>query len=214
MIRSARTSPALLPLVLLCACSSGPKNFDNDNDALRREREALLGENERLRAQLEETRAKLDEVARTMRLAEGVDTQEFVDAVPRCAGLEWDRFTALVDEDDRPGPEAVQVYLKPFDGRQRFIQVVGWLTIRADHLPDPDPADPDAQRPPELLATVTLGPKEVREAYRASPLGTHYAIRLPLMEPNRPLDGSVVLVASFRDAQTGRRHRAQRTLVP
>ncbi|MEM1424513.1 MAG: hypothetical protein AAGH64_10990, partial [Planctomycetota bacterium] len=190
------------------------KNFDNDNDALRREREALAAENERLRAELSEARAKLGEIAQTLELAEGVDAREFVDATPRCAGLNWDRFTDLVDEDGVPGPEAIRAYIKPFDGRQRFIQVTGWLTVRADLLPDPDPAAPQNARPPELLASVSLEPRGVREAYRSSPLGTHYVVELPLAEPNRPLSGSVVLVASFRDAQTGRRHRAQRTITP
>ncbi len=212
MIREACTTLGLLTLGTVCACS-GPKDFDNDNDALRRERESLLAENGRLRAELTESRAKLDELARTANLAEGVSPEEFARAVPRCAGLDWDRLTGFVDEDGVPGPEAIDVYLRPFDGRQRFLQVAGWLTIRADVLPEPDPANPDGVQPPELIATVTLGPTEVREAYRASILGMHYTVRIDMLEPNRVLDGDVVLVASFRDAQTGRRHRAQRTLT-
>lgn len=208
-----RTSLAIISAGLLCACSSGPKNFDNDNDALRRERESLLAENDSLRAQNTELRAKLQEIARTARLAEGTDPAIVARATPRCAGLEYDRYTDLVDDDGVPGPEAIDVYLRPFDGRQRFIQVAGWLTIRADLLPEPDPANADAAPAPLLLGTVTLDPDEVREAYRSSVLGTHYTLRIPLLEPNRAIEGSVVLVASFRDAQTGRRHRAQHTIV-
>lgn len=198
---------------VLVGCG-GPKNFDNDNDALRRERESLTVENDRLRAQVGELRAKLDEIARTNRLADGEDAEALARATPRCGGIDLHRFTALIDQDAEPGAEAIEVVLSPFDGRKRFIQVSGWVTIRADLIPSPD-AEGEAQ-PPRLLLSATLGPEEVREAYRSSVMGTHYAFTLPLdaVAPagGGATDGSVMIVASFRDAQTGRRHRAQRSV--
>ena len=218
MTAGVRPSRVLGPLALataliLPACSSGPKDFDNDNDALRREREALLAENERLRADLSETRAKLDELARTNRLAGDAEPEEVARSVPRVAGFSFGRLTGPEDLDDDGAVEVVTVYLRPFDGRQRFVQAVGWLTLRADLLPEPDPASPNVARDPELLGTITLTPSEMREAYRSSPLGTHYTIDIPIVGGPRSVEGTVVLLASFRDAQTGRRHRAQHTMT-
>ncbi len=194
-------------IVALAGCRAKPKDFENENDTLRRrvlELETQLGA---LQAERGELNAKLTELTHRHNLAadEGAFTASVVEALPRCAGIEFARFTSLGDRDGTPGPEVIDVYIRPFDGRQRFVQVAGRLSVSATLIPPPGSA-PNAG--PRTLAATELGPRELREAYRAGPLGTHYAVTLPLEPPNRPLAGEVVISATLIDAITGVAHEA------
>jgi hypothetical protein len=184
-----------------CAgCSSGPKNFENENDALRRrvvEMEREIGD---LKAANAELAVKVHEASRGG--GDGRLSAEVFDALPRCASLEIGGLSGLVDVDGAPGLDAADLYIRPLDGRGRFTQVSGWLTIRVSLLPTGDPASA-GEAPPLLLGEVRLSPAELREAYRSSFTGTHYSVRLPLAEPNRPLAGVVTLAATLEDGVTG-----------
>ncbi len=227
-----RTSPALVALLLLTialpACSSGPKNFENENDDLRRQRENLLERVESLEAALAEARAKIAEMHAALQVAGDATSAEVLEALPRAAGIEIDRLSGPVDRDGEPGyPESIDVYVRPYDGRRRFVQVAGTLAVEARYVPLPgDPpadrllaaagADVDAQ-PPDgadaiLLGTATLSPAELREAYRSSVMGTHYTVRITPRPDVRVLDGSIVLSAVLVDRVTGQRHEAWRVV--
>jgi len=211
--RPPRTLPlaGLLALGALAVGCSGPKDFENENDRLRAERETLEAEVLDLRAQLEETRAKLHELARTFEATGGSPAADVVASLPRCAGIAVDRYSGPADRDGVDGPELIDVYIRPFDGRRRFVQVAGQLSVEALLLPPTDRQDPgDAQ--PRSLGRVTLQPAELREAYRTSALGTHYAVVIPISPPNQDLRGALVLSAVLNDAVTGRAHEARVTL--
>lgn len=186
-------------MLALPACRAKPKNFDNENDELRRRVAALEADVERLTAERNEARAKLAEAARAAAEAGGM-TEEAREALPRCAGVRLGRLSGPVDDDGSPGFDAVDFYVQPFDGRQRFIPIAGTLAAEATLIPKPDAR---AGATPRTLGRVTLSPSQLREAYRSSPLGTHYSVRLPLDPPNAPLDGTVVLTVAVTDALTG-----------
>ncbi len=205
--RHAAWMAGLAGLAVLVGCS-GPKDFDNENDTLRKEREALLVENADLAARLEEAEAKLAEIVATSDLAKREDPEGVAGATPRCAGLSFGRLTGPADRDEAIGADVVEVYIRPFDGRRRFIQITGWVSATVDLLPLPDPAT-GAVPEPRRLGAIELTPEQVREAYRSSPLGTHYTVEIPLDVPNAPLVGEVVVRVGFRDAQTGRQHSAR-----
>lgn len=194
-------------IVALAGCRSKPKDFENENDTLRRRVLELETQVSALEAARGELNAKLTELTHRHDLAadEGAFTAAVVEALPRCAGIEFARFTSLGDRDGIPGPEVIDIYIRPFDGRQRFVQVAGRLSVSATLIPPPGSA-PNAA--PRTLATTELGPRELREAYRSGPLGTHYSITLPLEPPNRPLVGDVVISATLIDAITGVVHEA------
>jgi len=207
-LRAALTLAIGLSAILaLAGCRSKPKDFENENDTLRRKVLELETQVSALQAERGELSAKLAELAHRHDLAadEGAFTAAVVDALPRCAGIEFARLTSLGDRDGTPGPEVIDVYIRPFDGRQRFVQVAGRLVVSATLIPPPGSA-PNAA--PRTLATTELGPRELREAYRSGPLGTHYTITLPLEPPNRPLAGDVVISATLIDAITGVAHEA------
>lgn len=206
----------VVPLAL-SGCRAGGKSFDNENDTLRRKVTELESEVARLTAERNEATAKLTEMARAQASTEAGQTLE---ALPRVAGIEIDRYSGfnrpLGDAGRaRPRPEEITVYVRPFDGRQRFVQVAGTLTVEATLLA-PMPAKGKGKEAPaadgtKMQMSVTLTPAMLREAYRSSPMGTHYRVSLPVPKdaPN-DLSGSLVLRAEFVDPVGGQTLKSER----
>ena len=202
---------ALAALALsLCAagCRGKAKDFENENDTLRRQVAELEQQLTASRARNVEIEAKFAELKRANDAAMGGDALE---ALPRCAGIAFDRYTGWADTDRDRTPDGVDVYIKPFDGRQRFVQVAGRLTVEATLLPGS--AGGEAGQP-RLLARTTLGPSELREAYRSSPLGTHYSVRLGGLDARGAESGTLVIRAELEDSISGLVHRAERVVSP
>ncbi len=202
--------------VLLCAmgvgasCRSGPKDFDNENDELRRRLTEAEGRIATLEAERNELAAKVGELSKTFEGAGGDPAADVVASLPRCAGLTIGRLSGPVDSNDDGYWDRVDIYIRPFDGRQRFVQIAGRMTASATLVPPPGSAEA-----PVTLGTAVLHPIDLRESYRSSPLGTHYTVEIPI----RPvavgsLSGSILLGAEFRDAVTGRVHAVQETVNP
>ena len=206
-VRSARIAAvACCAAIALTGCRSKPKNFDNDNDALRRQVAELETQLAQMTAERNEFEAQLIELGRVREAGSGDLGADVIAALPRCAGIRIGRYSGLVDRDDLEGPEAIAVYVNTFDGRQRFVQVVGRLTIEVTELP---PVDGSDDRPPRVLGEVVLEPADLRDAYRSSPAGTHYTVRIPLPAPQGPVAGTVVIRAELQDLVSGMRFDAQ-----
>jgi hypothetical protein len=181
----------------------GVRNFENENDALRRkvlelEERARLAEADR-----DETRVKLAESERVRREALPADV---LDALPRCTAIEVNRLSGPDDKDGVAGPETISIGVSTVDGRRRFVQVAGTLRVEATLLPA------QLGRTPVLLGSASLGPKELRDSYRYDITGVYYAARVPLVDPNRPLEGTMVMRAELLDALTGQVFKAERVI--
>lgn len=186
--------------VALGACRSGPKNFDNENDSLRREVAALKSDLGRLQAENADLRAQAAQALAALK-ASGSPGAAVIGAMPRCAVVEISSKTALA----RTGEPRIEVVIETLDARRRFVQVAGDLKIDATGLPEGTAGQPKA------LGAVALSPEQLREAYRSSFMGTHYAVTLPL---SAPVDGTVIVRARLDDVVTGQRFEATRTLQP
>ena len=198
----------LMSVALLVGCRAGPKDFDNENDSLRRQVVELEAEVNRLRAERNEFESQLIELARVQQAGSGDLGADVIAALPRCAGIRIGRYSGLSDRDGLRGPEVVDVYVTPFDGRQRFVQVVGRLTVEVALLPPLDGSD-DRQVEPRVIARQVLGPAELRDAYRSSPAGTHYSLRLPVEHPGAVEGGTIVIRAELLDLVSGLAYDAQ-----
>lgn len=220
MRRPPRPVALLLAAAAALAGCRAKGDYDNENDALRRRVASLEADNARLSAERNEAVAKLTEMARARA---DTDAGEALQALPRVAGIEIDRYSGfnrpLGDASaQRPRPEEITVYIRTYDGRQRFVQVAGSLTVEAALLAPvaprrkgeaPAPAGPATK----MALSATLSPSEVREAYRSSPLGTHYRVSLPLpTDAPRDLSGSLVLRAEFIDPVGGQTLHAERII--
>lgn len=167
---------------------AAPSQADNT----RQENAALKERVAQLEARTSELEAKL--AAR----APSADAAEIAKATPVIAGIEIDLFSGFGAADPAGKPRRFSVYVKPFDGRRRFVQAVGTLLIEiraADGT---------------VIASRSLSVAEVREAYRSQVTGTYYTIEAEVPE-NRV--GDVVSVrAVLQDLLTGVRHEATRDL--
>ena len=189
-------------------CRAKSKRFDNENDELRRRVAILEQERDAAAARAGEAESKLHELLRTR---ETIDEREALEALPRLAGLQIGRLTGYADFDAEGGARFVDVYIRPFDGRMRFVQVAGRMTVEALLL---DGSFSEDAAPPRRLASATLSPAALREAYRSSPLGVHYSVRLSMPEPIHPDAGTLVVRVELIDPIGGQVHRAERIITP
>lgn len=161
-------------------------------DTTRQENAALKERVALLEARTSELEAKL--AAR----APSADAAEIAKATPVIAGIEIDRFTGFGAADPSGKPRRFTVYIKPYDGRRRFMQAVGTLLVEARAADG------------SVIASRSLSVAEVREAYRSQVTGTYYAIETEVPESRV---GDVASVrAVLQDLLTGARHEATREL--
>lgn len=203
MARIARKFRVWCAMGAVCAsaaCSSGPKNFENENDLLRRRVLDMERQIADLTALNEELAVKV-RAAAARSPSDGV-VAEALEALPRCVKIEIGALSGLVDTDGVAGFDAVDVYVRPLDGRGRFTQVSGWLAVNASLLPIGTSGAPTAEGP-RLIASARFSPIELREAYRSSFTGTHYSVRIPLEAPNQRLAGALSITVTLEDGVSG-----------
>ena len=197
----------LIGLLVASGCSRKAGGFQDPLDEARFERDQLEIELRRVTAERNELRAKLDELTSKLEAVDGVPAAVVIDSMPRCAGIRVDRLTGLYDRDGEPGFEGINVYLLPFDSRDRFVQISGTLNVVATLYPMPGSAE--AER---VVARRVIEPKDLREAYRSTLLSTHYSVPLAIGRPITSIDGTLVLLVQFRDVLTGQTHSAEKIL--
>jgi len=207
LLAVAATAP--LPLV---GCKARAKNFNNENDSLRRQLVECGSETQRLRGENAELRAKLTEAVSARDAATG-PSADVVAAMPRCAGIEIRPNSGWTG----PGssPRGVEVLVQTLDARKRFVQVAGTLIVDVTFLPAPDASGSESTATPRpvTLGGVVLSPAELREAFRSSFMGTHYAVVVPTPEAAPPAaSGTVVVRAILHDGVTGTTYEATRLL--
>lgn len=196
---------ASLSAIALAGCKVGGKDFDNENDRLRRELSESQTQIKRLTAERAELSAKLSEALRSRDAATG-PSADVVAAMPRCAGITLGNRSGFVDADGAPGPESVELILEPFDSRHRFVQIAGSVMCDVTELPSASGA------PPRLLGSISLSPEQLREAYRSSFMGTHYTVSVPLSDGLSVRPAASIARVLFHDGITGVSHEATMTL--
>lgn len=182
-------------------------------------------------AQARAKAAELEEVARALRLelaearalAARTSTTDatILAATPALAGIEIDRLSGLSSAQQLAQGVAIPVHVRTLDGRGRFLQVVGtlevdaWAVSNAEPGTLPTPPALDRTEPPQgavALARVTLGPIEVREAYRSGVTGTYYEALVVATAPEQPTRSAMLVRARFTDALSGQVHDASRII--
>jgi outer membrane murein-binding lipoprotein Lpp len=100
---------------------------------------------------------------------------------------------------DRMLPGSLTVYVEPVDGRGRFLQVTGRVSIQASM--------PVEGGEPILLGERSFSPIEVRDAWRSGFMGTHYTFEVPIEIPRTALeavaDPQASVLVVLRDAIDG-----------
>jgi len=184
----------LLILGIACltaaACHSGPRNYLNENDDLRRQNLELRQKVDDLQKQIELRLAQID----TLNSSRSSATQPGLEGadVPHAVKLELGRYTGTVDTNGDGIDDTLRIYLKTLDQQGRFLPAAGRAVVQLVAIA-PGTA-------PTLIAEKTFDPQEFDAAYRSGMTGTHYTIEVPL--PAKPPAGQATAKLTFTDAAT------------
>lgn len=192
---SRRPAVTLAVLVLvtfpLAACSSGPRNFFNENDRLRKENARLLQQVEELQRNIELRLAEIKQLESQSPNAPAIEGA----SVPRAVELKFDRHSGAIDTNGDGTDDTLRVYVRPLDQRGRFIVVAGRMSLQAVAI------TPGQQ--PALLIDRVFTPAEIDAAYRSGLTGTHYTLEAPLPNPLPDGVNEVTVKITFTDAADG-----------
>jgi len=189
---------ATLVAVLTAGCGSF-KKVSEENDRLRARLIEVQDENRELTGRGAELDGQLQRLTRDLPIP-----QEVRDATPHVADISIGSVTHATDTDGDGRSDTLIVYVEPTDGRGRFVQLVGELSVHAATLP----TDGDAI----TLGRVTLGPRELRDAYRSTFLGTHYTVEVPITIDDPATQTVCTVKVEFVDGRSGRRVTVQQPM--
>jgi hypothetical protein len=191
-------------VTVLIAPGCRDQRLSEENDRLRARVLDLETEIRALRQRNEELAVAVERVADA---SDGLSADALA-ATPGLVELKIGRLSHSDDEDGDGIAETLVLYLNPRDGRSRFLQIVGTLSVHAAVLP------PDADA--ITIGRRTLDPIELRDAYRSGVTGTHYTVELPIESGNgdneASLPNSAIVRVEFTDARTGAVHAAERAI--
>lgn len=201
-------TPSILALTMLTltagivGCSSGPRNFVNENDRLRREN-----------LELRETVADLEQRTQSLEQAVAIersrsdsplaDLPPSIDP-PMVTRIHLGRFSGGIDTDGDRADDAVRLYLNTLDARDRFVPAVGRVQVTVAAVP----AGEDAI----TVARAEFDAEQVQQAYRSGLAGTHYTLVVPVEEAVPPELDTVVARVRFEDLLTGAEHETEATV--
>jgi hypothetical protein len=197
---------ALAGLFGLSACTvGGSKGVGVENARLRTELAETQRQVAALNAQREELLTKLAEANNARQAAL---TPEVLASLPRVAGVRIGSLSGLAPSDRALAATRADIYVEPFDGRDRFVQIVGTLSVEVVAMGQVA----EGKEPPRVLASQVLTPAQVRDAYRSGFTGTHYSVELPFSPPITERKGTLLLRVRFTDALSGREFAAEKAI--
>lgn len=182
-------------LLLLAGCRfhvGGESTVEAENQRLREE---LMERDKTINAltmERDELKGKLDDLTRTPPFA---PMAGIIEATPKLTRLTVSDRSVITDR------RKVMVYVQPRDGRDRFLQIVGELSVTV------------ADAAGTTLGTKRLSAIEVRDAYREGPFGPHYLVEMQL----EAIPSSARATATFTEAPLAKVFEASsdlRVLVP
>lgn len=185
--------------ISLLGCASG-KKVARENDRLRSEVLQLKDQLRQLSRKNAEARAQLRRVGGSLDLL----PPEILASTPYVTQITIGRLSHARDEDGDGRADMLILYVRPVDELERFVRMVGHVSAHAAVLP----SDADAI----TVGRISLGPQEVRQAYRSSFAGTHYTLTVPITLAGVPDEPTCIAQVAYIDARTGICHPAQRVI--
>lgn len=191
-----------LALLWLVGCTSGPRNFANENDRLRRENVELRD----TVAELRDQTANLEYALAIERRRPDSPRANVPEGVqpPLVTRITVGRFSGGFDTDDDNADDAIRLYLNTLDARNRFVPTVGTVSATVLAIPPGEEA--------VTVATHEFDAQQLEDAYRSGFGGTHYTLVVPI-EQTVP-EGLTSLLVRIRltDLLTGETHETEATV--
>lgn len=185
-----------------CSGRAGGQDLELVNNRLREQNLELRERVATLEQQLAELQIALQPTAEGESASPQLSAEQLAN-LPRVTTITLDRWSGIARE---AAGRVLRVYVKPADGRGRFTQMTGDVTIKLISVPTTGDAVTAAEH--------TFGPAEVREAYRSSVMGTHYTFEVPIELPEGAADATWLLLVEYRDAVTGAALKAEKRIEP
>jgi hypothetical protein len=193
------TSGGLILLLLACL---GCENLQQENARLRADLRQANERIDELTRTVEQQTARLDAQARQIRTLQDLGDKR-LEKLFTVESLHIGRHTGGIDTDDKPGHDAIIVYLKPKDAQGATLKAAGSVKIQLFDLA--------AENGRRDLATWSFDVEEARGHYASGIMTDHYSFELPLEA--RPAHADLTLRAEFTDYLTGRTFDAQDTFT-
>lgn len=180
---------------MLPGCSAGPRNFENENDRLRKENLELRSRVDelelRVQQRIQQLQAMEQKTAATRPALQGVNLRD----LPQAVSASFDRYTGPIDTNADLVDDTLRVYVKVTDQQGRFIPVTAQATLQAVAI--------QPGNPPAVLVDKTFTPAQVDASYRTGFTGTHYTFEAPL-PTNLPAELKQITVKlTLLDASSG-----------
>ena len=157
-------------LLAVSGCTLGPRNFENENDRLRREVMQLEEQVEELSAQLKRRLGEIQHLRAKLDVPPDVET-------PMLSDVELGRYTGAVDDDGDGRDDALVAYVRTLDQKGRFLPVSAEAALAAAVI-DVEGETPDVW----VFQRQRFDTEAFDRAFRTGLTGTHYTLRLALPE--------------------------------
>ena len=190
--------------------AGGDRSVSDENDRLRQAAIESDAKTKALEGEVAELKIKLAEASARPPL-----TPEALAALPRVTSITVSSTSGFEPTDPQAPATGVTVWFEPLDGKGRFLQAVGTATVTVLLLPSE--LGNGSNQEPQPVASTVLSPTQLRDAYRSSFTGTHYAAELKLPQPVDRSGGKVptlVIRVEFNDALTGQVLKGEQLISP
>jgi len=189
---AAALSSVGLSLIALGGCAAN--RVSSENDRLRAENAQLRDERDTLVLRVSE----LESAMRAVSTPPGATAPQSL-FVPHVAALTLDRRAYAEDHDGDGRGDLLVLALKPVDGRGRFLQLAGPLSLQLVVV--------TAGAAPREFGALTMTGEAVQSAYRESMMGTHYTLAVPVVlessTDGEPWPESALVHVEYEDVRTG-----------
>lgn len=198
MTREAALPVVLIALTMAAGGCNGPFGgtamttaLQNQVDGLRKDNDDLRKANAALHAQAAANRKQIESLL-------DLGDKRLEKLYPVTA-LKLGSHTGGIDQDGRPGHDAVKVFLEPIDQDGNVIKAAGEVTIQLFDLAAKD----------TLVAQYAFGVDEVRKHWSSGFLAYHYSFVCPWPQARPPQHDQITVRVVFRDYLTGKQFTAQ-----
>jgi hypothetical protein len=185
--------------VLLCGC--GKPNAANIT--VRKANQTLQNDVEQLSRELAASRATIDSLQRQATTVP-VLPQDRVERLFTTAGIRFKRLTGGADLDpDKPGDEALKVYIEPFDESGDALKSAGSFVVEAFDLAVESGQD-------NRIGRWEFDTEQARKSWFGSAMLYQYVLTCPFERP--PTHSDITVKATFTDELTRRQFTIQKVV--
>jgi len=190
---------AVLAAAMICGCN-GQGWFGGKENDLSAELEQTQEANRRLSEENTRLKSLAEEKAQQIQTLQALGDKR-LDKIYHVAKIELGRYTGGIDTDQKPGHDAVKVYLQPVDADGSTIKAAGSVKVQLYDLA----AEPKAN----LVGEYAWDVDEARKHWASGFMTNYYSFICP-WKSSPPEHDEITVRVEFVDYLTGKTFTAQK----